>query len=174
MKLIVFTLFAFVFVVGVAYVARVWLPLAVGIRPVNDHSSNIASLYTGSTSPTVTPASDLSYIYIHSGNKTTLELKNSKGESLEQGSLQGPMKDPVTGADNGKGVMEIYYSKPEDGEYIVDVKNVNEDGVSILLYDRNGTEKSFELLKGQSTPSAKIKIKFNKEDLSLSTALRVE
>lgn len=115
---------------------------------------------------------DISYIEVYAGAKTNITLFGLNGEELAKGEFEGPLQDPVSEATNGDGLMTIYYSKPNSGEYLLEISGIDKTGLQIILYDKNGEEVFFNFSKEELGKSKKIRISYHKENLKLSTVAK--
>ncbi len=68
--------------------------------------------------------------------------------------------------------MTIYYSKPNSGEYLLEISGIDKTGLQIILYDKNGEEVFFNFSKEELGVSKKIRIIYHKENLKLSTVAK--
>lgn len=125
-------------------------------------------------SPSLTAVkSDLSYITIYGGENSKLTLFDSEGREISRGFFQAPISSSQTGETAGEGMMMLYYVKPNDGEYTLQVETLDAFVLQIILYDKNGNLNSRYFPERYSDKTSEFKILFNKKDSKLSTISRI-
>ncbi|MGE5042227.1 MAG: hypothetical protein ACM3IJ_04995 [Candidatus Levyibacteriota bacterium] len=97
---------------------------------------------------------DFSKIDISTAGNSSLRLTDMNGMAMAQGKVQNGEKLVVT--------------KPESRIYYLNVQQVDAQGVTIMLYHRNGEIITSQFFVGTGTPSARFKITFNKDYPAMS------
>jgi len=121
--------------------------------------------------------SDLSYILLVASPTLDIKAKDSLGNFVGEQYLQRPLKnDSDSGKVSGDPIKMYYFSKPETGDYQINLTSLDtqEYKITAYLYDINGNVKILEQ-KGIVNPKKEdnLTIKFNKLNSSSSNAIKI-